>query len=126
MGRDEKFSVSNMLDDVAQLAKRRLSAKGRTSEARLLHARKRLPRRLKGEADTLLAAARQARYRPDLPLLATGKLEAARDALVGHMKDTDYRERRRVARRSWVADFVINMAILLVLLVAFRYVATAL
>lgn len=122
---EEKFSISNALGDVAQLAKRRLSAKGRTPEARLEHARKRLPRRLRGEVDTLLAASRQARYRPDLPVLAPDRLESARDALVGHLKDTDYRERRRVARRSWVSDFVINMAILLVLLVAFRYVATA-
>lgn len=110
---------------LGQSMDKHLKTRGRSLEDRLRGAKKNLPRKLSKDVEALAAAEKRARYRPDLPVNDPGALARRQAAITAHLDAHDHREERRMARRRWVSDLVINLGILLAAIIVFYMIGTA-
>lgn len=110
-------------DTLSRLLKDRLQARGDRLDDQLNSSRRKMPPAVRRAADEISAAETRARYRPDLPAMGEQKLTAARAKVAEFASARDVTAEKQKARRRWVADLTINLAILLALILAVRWIA---
>lgn len=111
------LAAASEIDD---LLRKKFKAKGRDFTARLAHARRKLPSKISRQAELVATAADRLRSGQQPGLANPAKVLTAHKNVVAHLDGIDLKaikEQRKIARRKWVSDFVINYAIFLAILI---------
>lgn len=111
-------------DALSEMLRTTLKARGDNLEHRLMTVRRKLPRKIARDADTLLSAERWSRYRPDLPPIGEAQLRKARAGIAAHVGKLDTGKDRRKPRQSWLAGLVLNLALAGVAIAAFWWLGS--
>jgi hypothetical protein len=110
--------VDEMITEVSDLLADRMKARGNDLTARLRHVRRRLPRRLRAEADRLAEAEGMAGHPRLSHQLDHERLAEAHAALVRHLAPMGATDRRIGWILSILASIAFNLLAVFVLLVA--------
>ena len=124
---NQRNQVLDAASEIDDLLKRKLKAKGPDLTARLSHVRRKLPSKIRRQASLVATAANQLKSGHQPGVSNPQKILAAHQSVVAHLDGIDLKaqkQERRVARRKWVSDLMINYAIFLALLIGFYVIAT--
>lgn len=94
------------------LLKERIGVGGRDFETALRRARWRLPRRLRPEADLIARAERMGRNPKLARRLDTASLDAACNAVTGHLESIDVADVRRGRILGWLSTVVFDLILI--------------
>lgn len=114
------MTLINAADEIDDLLKRKLNAKGATAIARLRHARRKLPGKIRRQAELVSSSATRLRKGNATGLSNPGKVLSAHRAVVAHLDGINLEEikaQKKVARRKWMQDLMTNYGIFLALLI---------
>lgn len=103
----------------------KLSIKGRDLEHQLTRAGKKLPRKVRAAAQTVLEAKRRAQHLPYVPESEIAKVRKAQTTVSRYAdaQTQPSKKDKKAARLQWFYGLALNYALFLVALVAFWYIA---
>lgn len=114
--------------EMDSLLREKLKARGDTARARLHHVRRKLPAKIRAQAQLVSDTAERMRLAHQPGLSDPRKVLDAHRSVIAHLNTIDLKalkEERRIGRRKWVADLVLNYGLFLALLIAGYYIATS-
>ena len=108
----DRKDLNEKSESLKTLLKAKHGARGRSLEARVKHAGRRLPKRIQREAQVIT----QAEAMPPHPKLAltvdSGRVSKAYDAIEEHLNGVDPKDRRKGKLLGWLGGQVFNLILI--------------
>jgi len=114
-------SLSSVIDEVETLMAERLSARGRDLEQKLKHAGRRLPRKIRVQAQYLVEAQKRYKNPKRAAQYDPARVLAAHKACVNHLSKLDTKAMRARGRLAWFTGLLVNLFLIALLVAAAVY-----